>query len=473
MLAPAKTQLVVIGAGPGGYAAAFHAADRGMDVTLVDAGAKPGGVCLHRGCIPSKALLHVAALLQETRHAKTWGLSYDEPEIDLDRLRKAKNEVIDKLARGVTYLAKQRKVNLLRARAAFTDSQALRLESDDKDVPETLSFDHAIVATGSVPVLPKMFQVDGPWVMNSTSALDLPEIPKRLLVVGGGYIGLELGSVYAALGSEVTVVELLESILPGVDSDLVRPLQQRLRRLFKAIHVKTQVTKLEPKGDEIIAHLEGGKAEPTLAFDRVLVAVGRKPKSASVGLDTTAVTLDEKGFIQVDSRMRTSDPRILAIGDVTGEPMLAHKASREAKVAVEALAGEPAEFDNLAIPAVVFTDPEIAWCGLTEPEAKAEGREVRVTKFPWTASGRAQTLGRVEGLTKLIFDPKTERLLGMGIVGAGAGELISEGVLAVEMGAVARDLADSIHPHPTLTETVMEAAESFLGQATHLFVPKR
>lgn len=473
MLAPTKTRLVVIGAGPGGYAAAFHAADRGIDVTLVDAGEKPGGVCLHRGCIPSKALLHVAALLQETRHAKTWGLSYDEPEIDLDRLRKAKNDVIDKLARGVTYLAKQRKVSLLRARATFTDSQTLRLEGDEKNVPETLSFDHAIVATGSVPVLPKMFQLDDPWVMNSTGALDLPEIPKRLLVVGGGYIGLELGSVYAALGSEVTVVELLESILPGVDSDLVRPLQQRLKRLFKAIHVKTQVTKLEPNGDEIVAHLEGGKAERTLAFDRVLVAVGRKPNSGSAGLDKTGVTLDEKGFVQVDSRMRTSDPRILAIGDVAGEPMLAHKASREAKVAVEALAGEPAEFDNLAIPAVVFTDPEIAWCGLTEAEAKAEGREIRVTKFPWTASGRAQTLGRVEGLTKLIFDPATERLLGMGIVGAGAGELISEGVLAVEMGAAARDLADSIHPHPTLTETVMEAAEAFLGQATHLFVPKR
>lgn len=472
MLAPAKTRLVVIGAGPGGYAAAFHAADRGMEVTLVDAGAKPGGVCLHRGCIPSKALLHVAALLQETRHAKRWGLSYEEPAIDLDRLRKAKNDVIDKLARGVMYLAKQRNVTLLRASARFEDSQTLRLESDD-DVPERLRFDHAIVATGSVPILPKMFQVDGTWVMNSTGALDLPEIPKRLLVIGGGYIGLEIGSVYAALGSQVTVVELLESILPGVDPDLVRPLQQRLKGLFKAVHVKTQVTRLEPRGEEIVAHLEGAKVEPTMAFDRVLVAVGRKPNSASAGLDKTGVTLDEKGFIQVDSRMRTTDPRILAIGDVAGEPMLAHKASREAKVAVEALAGEPAEFDNLAIPAVVFTDPEIAWCGLTEAEAKADGREIRVTKFPWTASGRAQTLGRMEGLTKLIFDPKTERLLGMGIVGAGAGELISEGVLAVEMGAVARDLADSIHPHPTLTETVMESAEGFLGQATHLYVPKR
>jgi dihydrolipoamide dehydrogenase len=461
------TQLAVIGAGPGGYAAAFHAADKGMEVVLVDSDPRPGGVCLNRGCIPSKALLHVARLIREAREATQWGLRYGEPEIDLEKLRSAKEGVVDKLVGGVGYLAKQRKVKLIQARATFEDSQTLRL--DGKGAPPKLRFEHAIIATGSRPVVPAAFRVDGPWVWDSTAALELREIPERLLVVGGGYIGLELGTVYSAIGSKVTVVEMLDGLLPGADGDLVRTLRRSLDGMFHAIHTNAKVARLEPRANEIVAHIQGEKVDPEQAFDRVLVSVGRRPNSENLGLETTDVKLDEKGFIEVDSTMRTGDRSILAIGDVAGEPMLAHKASREGKVAVESLLDEPAAFDNV-VPAVVFTDPEIAWCGLTETRAKEDGREIMVARFPWTASGRAQTVGRTDGLTKLLIDPKTGRLLGMGIVGAGAGELIAEGVLAIEMGAVARDVAESIHPHPTLGETVMEAAEAFLGAPTHIHV---
>ncbi len=467
-----RAEIVVIGGGPGGYPAAFDAADRGMDVTLVNDEAIPGGVCLNRGCIPSKALLHVAKLIHEAEDASQWGVTFAKPKLDLDRLRAFKLSVVGKLTGGVAELCRLRGVKLVQARARFLDSNTLELKKPDGS-SEKLSFGKAIIATGSSPVMPPIFAIDDPRVMDSTGALDLPDVPPRLLVVGGGYIGLEMGSVYAALGSKVTVVEMTPGLLPGADRDLVRPLKARLDKTFEAIYLNTKVAKLSAAKTGITAELEGEGVEPKQTFDRVLVAVGRRPNSRDLGLEKTKVELDPKGFIKVDAERRTGDPNILAIGDVAGEPMLAHKATRKAHVAVEVLAGEPAAFDNLAIPAVVFTDPEVAWCGLTETEAKNSNRDVKVARFPWAASGRAQTISRTEGLTKLLFDPKTERVLGVGIVGAGAGELIAEGVLAVEMAAVARDLAETIHAHPTLSETLMEAAETAFGQATHIYRSKR
>ena len=465
-------EIVVIGAGPGGYPAAFAAADHGKQVVLVNEEQNPGGVCLQRGCIPSKALLHVAKLIHEAREAAEHGVSFGSPKIDLAKLRNFKNGVIGQLTGGIQSLCKARGVTLVQARATFANSNTLNLAKPDGST-EQLTFDKAVIATGSQPAMPPIFAIGDPRVMDSTGALALEDIPKKLLVIGGGYIGLEMGCVYAALGSEVTVVEALPVILAAADRDLVRPLQKRLEGQFKAIHVNTKVLDLTATKSGIIAELQGEGVEPKQTFDRVLVSVGRKPNSRNLGLENTKVQVDEKGFVKIDKCCRTADENILAIGDVAGEPMLAHKATREAKVAIEALLGEPAEFDNIAIPAVVFTDPELAWCGLTETEAKAQERDVKVIRFPWAASGRAQSLARTEGLTKLIIDTKTERVLGVGIVGVGAGELISEGVLAVETAAVARDLADSIHPHPTLSETLMEAAEAFIGQATHMYRPNR
>ncbi|MFP6766463.1 MAG: dihydrolipoyl dehydrogenase [Planctomycetaceae bacterium] len=467
-----STDLVVIGGGPGGYPAAFHAADHGIDVTLVNEESAPGGVCLHRGCIPSKALLHVAKLLHETQDAAQWGITFAKPEINLDQLRNFKNSVIGGLTGGIEQLCKARGVNLIQARGEFLDSSRLQLKQPDGSTDE-LKFQHAIVATGSTPVMPKFFDLGDERIMDSTGALALADIPQRLLVVGGGYIGLEMGSVYSALGSEVTVVEMLPGLLPGADRDLVRPLAQRLKKQFSAIHLNTRVAGLTAEPDGIVAELTGDGVATPQTFDRVLISIGRRPNSQGVGLENTAVEIDDAGFMKIDSNQRTGDPAILAIGDVAGEPMLAHKATREAKVAVETLLGQPVKFDNIAIPAVVFTDPELAWCGLTESECKATGRNVTVVRFPWAASGRAQTISRTEGLTKLLIDPETERVLGVGIVGCGAGELIAEGVIAVETAAVARDLADSIHAHPTLAETIMEAAEGFFGQATHSFRPRR
>jgi dihydrolipoamide dehydrogenase len=467
-----KTQLVVLGGGPGGYPAAFEAADHGMDVTLVDEGIKPGGVCLHRGCIPSKALLHFAKLINEARDAKQHGISFGEPKIDLDRIRDFKSGVVDKLTSGIEQLCQARGVKLIKARGTFVNSNTLSLKAADGTTTE-LQFETCILAIGSLPAMPGFFNIGDDRVMDSTGALNLPDIPKKLLVIGGGYIGLEMGSVYAALGSEVTVVEMLPTILTGADRDLVGPLKKKLAAAFAAIHTNTKVAKLEASDAGIIATLEGEGVESPQTFDRVLVAVGRFPNSKNVGLENTKVELDERGFVTCDRNQRTADPSIMAIGDIAGEPMLAHKATREAKVAVETLLGEPAEFDNRAIPAVVFTDPELAWCGLTETEAKDQKLDVKVVRFPWAASGRAQTIGRTEGITKLIFDTKTERILGMGIVGAGAGELIAEGVIAIETGAVARDLAESIHAHPTLSETVMESAEGVYGQPTHIYRPKK
>jgi dihydrolipoyl dehydrogenase len=470
-----STQLVVVGGGPGGYAAAFYAADLGLSVALVDTEANPGGVCVYRGCIPSKALLHVAKLIDESRHAKAWGVEFGEPRIDLDKLREFKNNVVKRLTTGTGQLGKARKVNYIQGFAELLDAKSLKIAKVDGS-EETLAFEHCILATGSTPAIPPMLKVDDPRVMDSTGALDLPDIPKTMLVVGGGYIGLELGSVYATLGSAVTVVEMTPGLLPGADRDLVDILARRIKGLMKSVLLNTRVTKMVASKEGIRVTFEGegvkdGQTEQV--FDRVLVSVGRRPNAKIPGLDRTRVKVNERGFIEVDEQLRTAEPTIFAIGDVVGEPMLAHKASHEGRVAVEVISGENVAFLPKAIPAVVFTDPELAWAGLTEAQAEKEGRTVTVAKFPWGASGRAVTLDRTDGLTKLILDPATERILGVGLVGPGAGELIAEGVLAIEMGANATDMKLSIHPHPTLTETMMESAEVFFGQATHVYRPKR
>jgi dihydrolipoyl dehydrogenase len=454
-----EVDVAVIGGGPGGYSAAFRAAELGLETVVIDAGARLGGACLFEGCIPSKALLHVAAVLSEAERAKEWGVDFGEPRISLDPLRKWKQErVVGKLARGLGAVAKSKGVTVVGGRAAFEDSSTLRIEDDTL---RKIRFKHAIVATGSEPSPLPGVALTSERVMDSTAALELPEIPERLLVIGGGYIGLELGTVYATLGSRVTLVEMTEGLLPGVDRDLVQPLQRRVDKLFAAIHLRTKVTGLREAGDRIEAVLEGQGPQ---AFDRVLVAVGRRARSAGLGLEATRARLtDRGGFIRIDDRCRTGDAHIYAVGDVTGEPMLAHRAMRQGKVAAEALAGRPAAFDNVAIPAVVFTDPEIAWCGLSEAQAKAQGVETKVSKFQWAASGRAATIGRADGLTKLVADAGSGRVIGVGIVGPGAGELIAEAALAVETAALVEDVAATIHAHPTLSETLMEAAENLLG----------
>jgi dihydrolipoamide dehydrogenase len=465
-----ESELVVVGAGPGGYAAAFLAADKGMKVTLIDAREKPGGACLHVGCIPSKALLHAAKLITDVRHADHLGLHFDLSKVDINGLRAYWQNVVDTLAKNLLELCKRRSVEFLNARATFVDSNTIQLDDGSRR-----RFRHCVLAVGSSPTQLPSLSLESPRVWDSTAALKLEVLPKTLLVVGGGYIGLELGYVYAALGTKVTVVELTDGLLPGVDRNLVVPLAKRLESLFEKIYLNTKVSKLAETKQGVKATLEGEDvADKEPVYDRVLVAVGRRPNSKGLGLEHTKVRVDEKGFIQVDEQRRTADPSIYAIGDVAGEPMLAHKATHEGKVAVEAIAGEKgAAFEPRAIPAVVFTDPEIAWCGLTETEAKRDKREVKILRFPWAASGRAMTLGRTEGLTKLVVDPQTEQVLGVGLVGESAGELISEGVLAVEMAASAKDLALIIHPHPTLSETIGEAAETLYGTATHLLRPKK
>jgi dihydrolipoamide dehydrogenase len=466
-------RVAVIGGGPGGYAAAFLAADLGMNVTLIDPEVNPGGVCLYRGCIPSKALLHVAKLIDESRHAKNWGIEFAEPKIDLARLRSFKEGVVNRLTGGLGQLSKQRKVQYIQGSAEFQKSNTLRIsKTDGTDV--SLGFDRIVIATGSRPAVVPSLRLDSPRMLDSTGALDLKDIPGTLLVVGGGYIGLELGSVYAALGTRVSVVEMTAGLLPGADRDLVLPLQKRIEKSFAEIRTNTTVTGVKEEAGGIRVSFDGPEVkEKNQLFDKVLVSVGRKPNSEIPGLDKTQVVVGPRGFIQVNKQLETHDPVIYAIGDVVGEPMLAHKASHEGRTAAESIAGHKVAFEPNAIPAVVFTDPEIAWCGLTETRAQNENREIKVAKFPWAASGRAMTIDRTEGMTKIIFDPKTERVLGVGIVGAGAGELIAEGVLAVEMAATATDLALSIHPHPTLSETLMEAADVFLGTSTHIYRPKR
>ena len=466
-------KVAVIGGGPGGYAAAFLAADLGMSVTLIDPELNPGGVCLYRGCIPSKALLHVAKLIEESQQAKDWGIEFPAPKIDLARLRSFKEGVVKKLTGGLGVLSKQRKVHYVQGRAAFENSNTLNVTKND-GTQESISFDRIIIATGSRPAVVPTLKLETPRMMDSTGALNLEDIPGSLLVVGGGYIGLELGSVYAALGTRVTVVEMLPGLLPGADRDLVLPLHKRLEKMFEAILLNTTVGAVKDEGNGIRATLKAQDGtQQEKVFDRVLVSVGRRPNSEIPGLDKTRVQVGQRGFIQVNKQLQTDDPAIYAIGDVVGEPMLAHKASHEGRTAVEAIAGHKVAFEPNAIPAVVFTDPEVAWAGLTETQAQKENREIKVAKFPWAASGRAVTLDRPEGMTKLIFDPQTERVLGVGIVGVGAGEMIAEGVLAIEMAALAKDIALTIHPHPTLTETVMESAEVFFGTSTHIYRPKR
>jgi dihydrolipoamide dehydrogenase len=473
MTETSSLRIAVVGAGPGGYAAAFLAADLGMTVTLIDPEVNPGGVCLYRGCIPSKALLHVAKLIDETHHSANWGIEYPDPKIDVAKLRSWKEGVVKKLTGGLGQLSKQRKVQYVQGRAGFENSNTLRLNRAD-GTAESLAFDRIIIATGSRPAIIPSLKIDSPRMMDSTSALNVTDVPTSLLVIGGGYIGLELGTVYAALGSKVSVVEMLPGLLPGADRDLVLPLHKRMEKIFDSILLNTTVKSVKEESNGIRVIFDGPEVkEREKLFDKVLVSVGRKPNSEIPGLEKTGVKIGERGFIQVNKQLQTADPAIYAIGDVVGEPMLAHKASHEGRTAVEAIAGHKVAFEPNAIPAVVFTDPEIAWCGLTETQAQKTGREVKVARFPWAASGRAMTLDRTEGMTKLLLDPESELVLGVGIVGVGAGELIAEGVVAMEMAATATDLALSIHPHPTLSETIMQSAEVFFGTATDTYRPKR
>lgn len=463
--------LVVLGGGPGGYAAAFMAADLGLDVTLVEKDPRLGGTCLLRGCIPSKALLHVGRVVAEAREMEDWGVRFAAPTIDIDAVRARKEKVIGALTGGLGQLARRRNVQIVQGDARFTASNTLEIAAADGG-SQTLTYDHCILASGSRPARIPAFDIGSSRVMDSTGALELADVPESLLVIGGGYIGLEMGTVYAELGSRVSVVELTDGLLPGADRDLVKPLQKRLGNLFEAIRLETKVVRLEDRGDGVEVFFSGPEGETSQVFSRVLVAVGRRPNSDGIGLEQTGVVVDAKGFVEVDAQQRTADPHILAIGDVCGEPMLAHRASHQGKVAVEVLHGEPALFEPRAIPAVVFTDPEIAWAGLTEQEAAATGREVDVSRYPWAASGRAHALGRTDGLTKILVDPETDAVLGVGIVGPGAGELIAEGALAIEMGCSARDLSETIHPHPTLGETVAFSAENYFGVATEIYRPR-
>ncbi len=471
------SDLVVLGGGPGGYAAAFLAADLGMQVTIVEADQRLGGTCLLRGCIPSKALLHVARVISEVDELKhDWGVEFSSASVNVDKLRARKEKVIETLSGGLAGLAKRRNVTVIRAKGVFENSTTLKLEGDHESIPteRTITFNYCVLATGSVPAMPPNFNIGSDRVMDSTGALALADIPKTMLVVGGGYIGLEMGTVYANLGTKVTVVELLDGLLMGADRDLVKPLEKKLQKLFEnRIFLKTKVGSMAEVDNQIEVTFEGPGKFGHERFDRVLVSVGRRPVSRGIGLENTKVQLDGRGFAICDKQQRTADPHIFAIGDVAGEPMLAHKASHEAKIAVEVMHGENVVFDKAAIPAVVFTDPEIAWAGLTEEEAKKTGRNVSIEVYPWGASGRAQALGRTDGLTKWLVDPETHRVLGCGIVGPGAGELIAEAVLALEMGCEVRDLTETIHPHPTLSETLMNAGEVYFGTATEIYKPKR
>lgn len=469
---PIHTEIVVLGAGPGGYAAAFYAADLGKKVLLVEREKKLGGVCLTRGCIPSKALLHASTMIREARESAHRGITFGPPQINLDALRSWKNGIVEKLSSGVNFLAKKRGVEVLHGRGYFEGSQSLRVETADGQ--RLVTYDKAVIAVGSKPALPKVFDLGNPRIMTSTEALDVEDIPEDLLVVGGGYIGMELGSVYANLGSKVVVVEALPGILSGADPDLIRPVLQNAQKNFRELRFNTTVTQMSTKGKKIRVLTVGpDKAEKDELFDRVLVSVGRVPRFDDLGLENTKVEQDERGFIKVNDKMETADPALLAVGDIAGGVLLAHKASKEARIAVETIVGEPSTSAGVIIPAVVFTDPELAWCGVSEAEARAKGMEIDVAKFSWGASGRALTFDRTDGLTKLVVDLATERVIGVGMVGHGAGELIAEGVVAIEMGATVRDLAETVHPHPTLSETIMEAAEVYYGVSTHAFSPKK
>jgi dihydrolipoamide dehydrogenase len=464
------TQVVVIGSGPGGYAAAFRAADLGLQTTLVERYASLGGVCLNVGCIPSKALLHAAKVVAETEDMAAHGISFGEPQIDLPALGAWKDSVVGRLTGGLAGLAKQRKVTVVQGTAEFASDHVLKVATEDGE--RTIGFDNAIIAVGSSAIaLP--FLPDDPRIIDSTGALALEDVPGRLLVIGGGIIGLEMATVYDALGSKVTVVELLDGLIPGCDRDLVRPLQKRIEKRYEAIRVGTKVAGVEATDDGLRVNFEGEGAPEPETYDRILLAVGRRPNGARLGADAAGVNVDDAGFIRVDRQMRTNVPHIFAIGDIVGEPMLAHKASHEGKVAAEVIAGHDVAFDARAIPNVAYTDPEVAWMGLTETEAKEQGVPYEKGTFPWAASGRALSLGREEGVTKLLIDPETRRVLGAGMVGVNAGELIAETVHALEMGSDAEDIGLTIHPHPTLSETVGFAAEAAEGTITDLYMPKR
>ncbi|MEQ1825904.1 MAG: dihydrolipoyl dehydrogenase [Pirellula sp.] len=469
--------IVVLGGGPGGYAAAFLAADEGLDVVLIEAESRLGGTCLLRGCIPSKALLHVAKVVGEAHELSVdWGVDFGTPKVNIDKVRARKDKVIETLSGGLAQLSKRRNVKVITARGKFEDSKTLILEGDHPSIPadRRVTFDNCVIATGSVPAMPPSFNIGSSRVMDSTGALALADVPDKLLVIGGGYIGLEMGTVYAHLGSKVSVVEWTDGLLPGADRDLVKPLHNRLKTLLEnRIYLNTKVGSIAEIDNQVEVTFEGPGKFGHERFDRVLVSVGRRPVSQGLGLEKTKVQINQRGFIVCDKQQRTSDPHIFAIGDVAGDPMLAHKASHEAKVAIEVILGKPAVFDKVAIPAVVFTDPEIAWAGLTDEQAKREGRKVDVEVYPWAASGRAQAIGRTDGFTKWLVDPETSRVLGCGIVGTGAGELIAEAVLAIEMGCEVRDITESIHPHPTLSETLMNAGEVHFGTATEIYKPKK
>jgi len=438
---------------------------------LVEMEDRLGGVCLNRGCIPSKALLHAAKLISEAQESEFRGIHFDKPTIDLNKMRAWKDSILQRLSKGVSDLAQRRGVDVLFGRGYFEDSKTLRVETSKGQ--QFLTFDKAIIATGSKAAMPAAFDLGNKRIMTSTEALEIEEIPKKLLIVGGGYIGMELGTVYATMGSAVVVVEALGSILTGADPDLVRPIMKYAEKAFKEVRTNVKVLKMATSGKQIKVSMECNGEKKEELYDRVLVSVGRTPNTTNLGLENTKVQCDEKGFIKVDHEQRTADPNVFAIGDVAGGVLLAHKATKEAHVAVEVIAGEKSAFEHIVIPAVVFTDPELAWCGLTEAEARAMRKEVQVVKYPWSASGRAMSFDRTDGMTKLVVDPETERLLGVGIVGAGAGELISEAVVAIEMGATVKDLAESVHPHPTLSETIFEAAEMYYGYATHMYSKKK
>ena len=467
---PIKTEILVLGAGPGGYTAAFYAADRGQKVTLVEQNPRLGGICLNTGCIPSKALLHATEMLREAKESAKRGIAFGEAKIDLDKLRAWKDSILEKLGQGIKGLAQKRGVQIIHERGHFEASQTLRVETAQGQ--KFVNYEKAIIAVGSKPAMPSAFDLGNKRIMTSTEALEIRDIPMDLLIVGGGYIGMELGTVYATLGSNVVVLEALPTILTGIDPDLVRPVSRAAQKAFKEIRVNTKVLKMATAGRQIKVTMQIDKEQREELYDRVLVSVGRVPNYTDLGLEGTGVTKDEKGFIKTNPQQQTDDRHIYAIGDVSGGVLLAHRAAKQARIAVESILGEASAFENIVIPAVVYTDPEVAWCGLTETEAKQKGIEIKVAKFLWGASGRALTLDRPDGLTKLIIEPETERVLGVGVVGAGASELISEGVLAVEMAATARDIADSVHPHPTLSETLMEAAEVFYGTATNTLTRK-
>jgi dihydrolipoamide dehydrogenase len=463
-----STDLVVLGGGPGGYAAAFLAADRGVQTTLIDVTPKPGGTCLHCGCIPSKALLHAAHIVHVAHDAADFGLTFGDPKIDIAKLRAKKDRIVEMMSNSLLDGCKKRGITHILGRGSFVDAHTIQVEGGP-----TVKFKTGIIAVGSVPAKLPIFEIGSKRILDSTSALQLESVPKTLLVVGGGYIGLEMGSVYAALGSKVSVVEMTPTLLPGVDADLVRPLHGKLKAQFETIYLSTKVTKVEEVKDGIKAHFEGEADIKDATYEKILVAVGRKPNTGNIGLEKAGVEI-ERGFITTDQQRRTTVPHLFAIGDCAGEPMLAHKAAHEGKLVVEVLTeNKDAVWDTRAMPAVVFTDPEIAWCGLTETEAKKQNREVKIGTFRWGFSGRASTIGRNDGLTKLIVDAKTDQILGVGLVGAGAGELIAEGVVAIETGSSAMDLVMCVHPHPTLSETLGEAAETLHGLSSHVFVPKK